>query len=341
MEKEHLLGKTLYELQMVAAEMGMPRFAAKQMAQWLYIKRVSEISAMSNISLQHRERLSQRYDIGRVAPMQSHRSVDGTVKYLFGIDKGDFVETVYIPDRERATLCVSSQVGCKMNCHFCMTGKQGFKRSLSSAEIINQILSVENSDQLTNLVFMGMGEPFDNLDEVMKALEILTADWGFAWSPKRITVSTIGHLKGISRFLDESRCHLAVSLHSPYPQERLQIMPIERAYPMNDVLDFLRTYDFSHQRRLSFEYILFNGYNDDLAHADALARVLRGLDCRVNLIRFHAIPGVELKSSDLSSMEIFRDRLNHHGVVATIRASRGEDIFAACGMLSTAEKEKK
>ena len=222
-----------------------------------------------------------------------------------------------------------------------MTGKQGFKRSLTATEIINQILSVEHSDKLTNLVFMGMGEPFDNLDEVMKALTILTSEWGFAWSPKRITVSTIGHLTGIRRFLDESHCHLAVSLHSPYPDERLQIMPVEKAFHMNDILALLRRYDFSHQRRLSFEYILFNGFNDDLVHADALARLLKGLDCRVNLIRFHAIPGVNLKSSDARSMEAFRDRLNQHGVTATIRASRGEDIFAACGMLSTAEKERK
>ena len=228
-----------------------------------------------------------------------------------------------------------------MNCRFCMTGKQGFKRSLSSAEIINQILSVEYSDKLTNLVFMGMGEPFDNLDEVMGALSVLTSEWGFAWSPKRITVSTIGHLSGIRRFLDESRCHLAVSLHSPFPEERLRIMPVEKAFPMTDVLDLLRRRDFSHQRRLSFEYILFNGYNDSLDHADALARLLKGMDCRVNLIRFHAIPGVTLKSTDMQSMEAFRDRLNNRGVVATIRASRGEDIFAACGMLSTAEKNKK
>lgn len=341
MEKEHLLGKTWEELQAVVAEAGMPRFAARQMASWLYEKRVCDLSEMTNLSLRHREQLSQRYDVGRSEPMQSQRSVDGTVKYLFRVGDNDFVETVYIPDRDRATLCVSSQVGCKMNCSFCMTGKQGFKRSLTATEIINQILSVEHSDKLTNLVFMGMGEPFDNLDEVMKALTILTAEWGFAWSPKRITVSTIGHLTGIRRFLDESHCHLAVSLHSPYPEERLQIMPVEKAFHMNDILALLRRYDFSHQRRLSFEYILFNGFNDDLVHADALARLLKGLDCRVNLIRFHAIPGVNLKSSDARSMEAFRDRLNQHGVTATIRASRGEDIFAACGMLSTAEKERK
>ncbi len=341
MEKEHLLGKTWAELQATVAEAGMPRFATRQMAAWLYEKRVCDIAEMTDISLRHREQLAQRYDVGRSLPVQSQRSVDGTVKYLFRVGDDDFVETVYIPDRDRATLCVSSQVGCKMNCSFCMTGKQGFKRSLTSAEIINQILSVEHSDKLTNLVFMGMGEPFDNLDEVMKALTILTAEWGFAWSPKRITVSTIGHLTGIRRFLDESHCHLAVSLHSPFPEERLQIMPVEKAFHMNDILALLRRYDFSHQRRLSFEYILFSGYNDDLAHADALARLLKGLDCRVNLIRFHAIPGVGLKSSEPRSMEAFRDRLNRHGVIATIRASRGEDIFAACGMLSTAEKERK
>lgn len=340
MEKEHLLGKTWEELQTITSEAGMPRFATKQIASWLYAKRVTAIEDMSNLSLRHRELLAQRYDVGREAPVQAHRSVDGTIKYLFKVG-ADFVETVYIPDHDRATLCVSSQVGCKMNCSFCMTGKQGFRRNLTSAEIINQILSVEDSDKLTNLVFMGMGEPFDNLDEVMKALSILTSEWGFAWSPKRITVSTIGHLKGIRRFLDESRCHLAVSLHAPSREERLQIMPVEKAYPIADILDLLRQYDFSHQRRLSFEYILFSGYNDSLRHADALARLLQGVECRVNLIRFHAIPGVNLKSSDPRSMEAFRDRLNSRGIVATIRASRGEDIFAACGMLSTAEKENK
>lgn len=340
MEKEHLLGKTWEELQTITSETGMPRFATKQIASWLYAKRVTAIEDMSNLSLRHRELLAQRYDVGREAPVQAHSSVDGTIKYLFKVG-ADFVETVYIPDHDRATLCVSSQVGCKMNCSFCMTGKQGFCRNLTSAEIINQILSVEDSGKLTNLVFMGMGEPFDNLDEVMKALSILTSEWGFAWSPKRITVSTIGHLKGIRRFLDESRCHLAVSLHAPSREERLQIMPVEKAYPIADILDLLRQYDFSHQRRLSFEYILFSGYNDSLRHADALARLLQGVECRVNLIRFHAIPGVNLKSSDPRSMETFRDRLNSRGIVATIRASRGEDIFAACGMLSTAEKENK
>lgn len=347
--KEPLIGKTLEELRTLARELGMPAFVGGQIARWLYVQHVKDINEMANISKKHRKLLAQRFTVGCHAPIDAQYSKDGTIKYLFPVYAGaskeklrhEFVETVYIPDGDRATLCVSSQVGCKMNCSFCMTGKQGFKRSLSSAEIINQILSVEYSDKLTNLVFMGMGEPFDNLDEVMRALSVLTSEWGFAWSPKRITVSTIGHLNGIRRFLDESRCHLAVSLHSPFPEERLRIMPVEKAFPMTDVLDLLRRRDFSHQRRLSFEYILFNGYNDSLDHADALARLLKGMDCRVNLIRFHAIPGVTLKSTDMQSMEAFRDRLNNRGVVATIRASRGEDIFAACGMLSTAEKNKK
>ena len=337
MEKEHLLGKTLEELQTVAEENGLPRFAAKQIASWLYEKRIDHIAGMSNLSLKHRELLSQRYDIGREAPVQSLRSTDGTIKYLFRVGGDDFVETVYIPDRDRATLCVSSQVGCKMNCSFCMTGKQGFKRSLSSAEIINQILSVEYSDKLTNLVFMGMGEPFDNLDEVMRALSVLTSEWGFAWSPKRITVSTIGVAKGLKRFLEESECHLAVSLHSPYPGERLSLMPVEKAFPAREVIDLIKQYDFSHQRRVSFEYIVFKNLNDSLKHAEALSCLLGGIPCRVNLIRFHAIPNVSLETSDIAKMEAFRDFLNAKGVVCTIRASRGEDIFAACGMLSTAK----
>lgn len=340
-EKEHLAGKTIEELQTIVHSSGLPRFAAGQIASWLYVKRVKEISAMTNLSKAAREALSERYEVGYRPPVEAMRSVDGTVKYLFAVDGGHFVEAVYIPDRDRATLCVSSQVGCKMNCSFCMTGKQGFSRSLTASEILNQIISIPESDTLTNLVFMGMGEPFDNTDELLKVLRILTEKWGFAWSPKRITVSTIGHLKGMKRFLDESDCHLAISLHSPYPAERLSLMPVEKAFPIRDVLDVLRRYDFAHQRRLSFEYILFAGHNDSLQHANALVKLLAGLDCRVNLIRFHAIPGVPLKSSDERAMVAFRDRLNEKGIVSTIRASRGEDIYAACGMLSTAKKEDK
>ena len=336
-EKKKLMGMTLAELQQVAAEVGLPGYTAKQMADWLYKKHITEVSEMTNVALAKRSALAERYEVGAYPPAMAQRSVDGTIKYLYAAGEGHFVESVYIPTEDRATLCVSSQVGCKMNCLFCMTGKQGFSANLTANQILNQIQSLPERESLTNLVFMGMGEPLDNVNELFKVLEILTAPWGYGWSPKRITVSTVGAMKGLRRFLEESECHLAFSLHSPYPEERLSLMPVEKAFPAQEVIDLIRHYDFTHQRRVSFEYIVFKGLNDDLKHADALARLLRQIPCRVNLIRFHAIPNVPLQTSDMARMEAFRDRLNAKGVVCTIRASRGEDIFAACGMLSTAK----
>lgn len=341
MQKRALLGLTLAELQALAKELGMPGFAAKQIAAWLYDKKVASIDEMTNLSLRHRELLKEAYEVGAEAPVDAMRSVDGTVKYLYRVGEGHFVEAVYIPDGDRATLCVSSQVGCKMNCKFCMTGKQGFSAHLTAGQIINQINSLPERDRLTNVVMMGMGEPLDNLDEVLKALDIMTASYGYAWSPKRVTLSTVGLRKGLRRFLEETDCHLAVSLHSPIPLQRRELMPAEKAFSMVEIVDLLRGYDFSKQRRLSFEYILFKGVNDSPLHARELVKLLRGLDCRVNLIRFHAIPGVDLSGCDMEAMTAFRDYLTSHGVFTTIRASRGEDIFAACGMLSTAKMEEK
>ena len=337
--KSPLLGKTLEELNLIVSDLGMPKFTAKQIASWLYEKKVASIEEMTNLSLKNRELLSQNYEIGATPPVHEMRSVDGTVKYLFRTPENDYIEAVYIPDDDRATLCVSSQVGCKMNCKFCMTGKQGYTNSLTAAQILNQIYSIPERDTLTNVVFMGMGEPFDNLDEVLRALKILTADYGYAWSPKRITVSTVGLKKGLERFLEESDCHLAVSLHSPFPAQRRELMPAEKAFSIMEIIEILKRYDFSKQRRLSFEYIVFKGVNDSLLYAKELVKILRGLDCRINLIRFHAIPGVDLEGTDMDSMVEFRDYLTQHGVFATIRASRGEDIFAACGMLSTAKQQ--
>lgn len=296
---------------------------------------------MTNIAAAKRTLLEESFEVGAVPPSDLMKSVDGTIKYLYPAGPGNFVESVYIPTEDRATLCVSSQVGCKMNCLFCMTGKQGFTKNLSANEILNQIQSLPETEELTNIVFMGMGEPLDNVDELFKVLEILTAPYGYAWSPKRITVSTIGVAKGLKRFLEESECHLAVSLHSPYPGERLSLMPVEKAFPARDIIETIKQYDFTHQRRISFEYIVFKNLNDDLQHAKALVCLLDKVPCRVNLIRFHAIPNVSLESSDLARMEAFRDTLNAAGIVCTIRASRGEDIFAACGMLSTAKKQQK
>lgn len=338
-EKKHLLGLTLDELKDVALECGLPKFAAKQMADWLYKKRVLSIEEMTNLSLANRNLLSEKYDVGRSLPVEDQRSIDGTVKYLFKTDAGKFIESVMIPEDERATLCVSSQVGCKMNCLFCMTGKQGFNGHLSANEILNQVCSIEESDDLTNIVFMGMGEPLDNYEQLKKTLDIMTSDYGFAWSPKRITVSTTGVTPKLKRFLDESNAHLAVSLHTPIKEQRLSIMPAEKAFPLSGVLDLLKQYDWSKQRRLSFEYIMFKDFNDSLVHAKELFKILNGLDCRVNLIRFHAIPNVDLVTSSNETMVQFRDYLTRKGLMCTIRSSRGEDIFAACGMLST-EKSK-
>ena len=298
------------------------------------------------VLLKKRELLAQRFTVGCHAPIDAQYSKDGTIKYLFPVYAGaskeklrhEFVETVYIPDGDRATLCVSSQVGCKMNCLFCQTGKQGFEGSLTAADILNQVYALPDVDKLTNIVFMGQGEPMDNLDNVLRATEILTADYGWAWSPKRITVSSVGVRKKLRRFLDESDCHVAISLHSPIPEQRAQLMPAERGMSIEEVVKLLREYDFTHQRRLSFEYILFGGLNDTPTHARAIVRLLEGLECRVNLIRFHQIPDVPLRESDEERMEAFRDYLTHHGVFTTIRASRGQDIFAACGLLSTSKE---
>ena len=332
---------TLDELKDVAASVGLPKYAATQIADWLYKKNVREIAGMTNIALVKRSQLQALYEVGAFFPADYMKSQDGTVKYLYQVGEKGSVEAVYIPADDRATLCVSSQLGCKMNCLFCMTGKQGFAANLTANQILNQIQSLPERAALTNLVFMGMGEPLDNTDELFRVLEILTSPYGYAWSPKRITVSTIGVMSGLKRFLDESECHLAVSLHSPFPEERRSIMPVEKAFPAKAVIDLIKQYDFSHQRRVSFEYIMFDNFNDTMKHMEALACLLKDLPCRVNLIRFHAIPGVSLESSDLRKMNAFRDALNERGITCTIRASRGEDIFAACGMLSTARKDQK
>lgn len=336
-EKRRLLGMTLGELKEVAAEVGLPGYAARQIADWIYKKKITRISEMTNIAVAKRAVLEDLFEVGACPPSNAWKSEDGTIKYLYEAGVGHYVESVYIPTEERATLCVSSQVGCKMNCLFCMTGKQGFSANLTANQILNQIQSLPERDSLTNIVFMGMGEPLDNVDELFKVLEILTAPYGYGWSPKRVTVSTIGVRKGLQRFLEESDCHLAVSLHSPYAEERLSLMPMEKAFPAKEVIELIKRYDFSRQRRVSFEYIVFKGLNDSLRHAAALSRLLREIPCRVNLIRFHAIPDVPLETSDMDQMEVFRDFLNARGIVCTIRASRGEDIFAACGMLSTAK----
>jgi adenine C2-methylase RlmN of 23S rRNA A2503 and tRNA A37 len=408
--KEKLLGKNLQELKDVCKGLSLPQFAGGQIAQWLYKKRVTTFDAMTNLSLSSRQKLSEKYDIGFVQPSEAAVSKDGTKKYLFPCHTGTFIEAVMIPDEERVTLCVSSQAGCRMGCKFCMTGRQGFKGNLDAAEILSQFFTIPEADRLTNAVFMGMGEPLDNLENVVRAIDVLTAEWGCGWSPKRITVSTIGisssaphgtdelqkplrlkslrsmrsagfatssvpvkssgdaiglqqpaRLKSLrsmrspgsatpiagvavesmlQRYLDETKTHLAVSMHNPFAGERLDMMPVEKMNPLDRTLEIIRQYDFTGQRRVSFEYIMFKGLNDNKRHADAIISKLRGLECRVNLIRFHDIGDTKFQSSPMPVIEQFKERLCNAGITATIRASRGEDIFAACGMLSGLKNKK-
>jgi len=356
MAKRKLLGMTPEELQKVVLEIGLPKFTAGQIAQWMYKKKVRSIDEMTNISKVGREKLKENFELGVVNYVDLIESTDGTKKYLFPVEieraggwkqvdgtpvtEVSAIEAVMIPDDDRATLCVSSQSGCKMGCKFCMTGRQGFHGNLDVADILSQFIAVDEAETLTNTVFMGMGEPLDNYDNVMRAITVLTAEWGFGWSPKRVTVSTIGVLPNLKRYLEECKCHLAVSLHNPFPEERESIMPMQKAYNEEDVISLIKQYDFTGQRRVSFEYTMFAGFNDDKRHADALVRLLRGLECRMNLIRFHKIPDFPYECPAPAVMEAFKERLNRMGLTTTIRASRGEDILAACGMLAGKHNNK-
>lgn len=336
---EYLYGQTLPQLEALCNRLEMPRFAAKQIARWLYDKHATTIEAMSDLSARHRALLAETYEVGLTAPEKVSISTDGTKKYLYRTSQNHFIESAYIPDGDRATLCISSQAGCHMGCRFCATGRQGLQHSLSTNEILNQIESLPERERLTNVVFMGMGEPLDNLDSLLPALEVLTSAWGFGWSPTRITVSTAGVASRLERFLEATQVHLAVSLHNPFPHERAEIMPIEKAWPIREVVEILRRYDFTHQRRVSFEYIVMSGLNDSPRHIRELCRLLDGIKCRINLIRFHKIPGSPYFSPDDRAMIAFRDALTAKGIHTTIRTSRGEDIQAACGLLSTAQNE--
>ena len=339
--KEKLLGKDLEEMREAAIACGLKAFVGNQLCDWLYVKRIRSFDEMTNIAKASREKLAAKYELGIREPAGKAVSSDGTTKYLFPVScvhgggvEDSYVEAVMIPDEDRRTLCVSSQAGCKMGCRFCMTGRQGFHGNLSAADILNQFLSIDEPCSLTNTVFMGMGEPLDNYDQVSRVIRVLTAPWGFGWSPKRVTLSTIGVLPKLKEYLDGQKCHLAVSLHDPFGEERFSIMPVQKAYPIRDVVQLIKQYDFTGQRRVSFEYTMFAGFNDSLRHAQELLRLLGKLECRVNLIRFHKIPDFPYECASDKAMERFRDYLNNNGITCTIRSSRGEDILAACGMLA-------
>ncbi|MDC7220952.1 MAG: 23S rRNA (adenine(2503)-C(2))-methyltransferase RlmN [Spirochaetales bacterium] len=337
---EKLYGKTLSELQELLSELGEPGFRAKQLADWLYNKGADSLEEMTNLSKNLRQKLGESCEIGRTAPQKESCSTDGTKKYLFPTEKGNYIESAWIPDRERSTLCLSTQGGCKWGCKFCMTGTMGLKEQLTATGILNQYGSLPQRTDVTNFVFMGMGEPLDNTENLLKSLEVLTSPWGYALSPRRITVSTVGIIPGLERFLAESDCHLAYSLHNPFPEERAALMPVEKKYPLHDVMNLLKDNRelFKGQRRVTIEYTLIEGENDKNRHAEELVRVMNGLKARVNLISYNAGTDLPWHGVSRERAEAFRDFLNSKGVTATIRNSRGGDIEAACGLLSVKQQ---
>lgn len=338
-EKINIFGFTMQEIREISDKHGFPAYTSGQISDWLYKKGAKTFEEMSNLPKATRQLLVEECFIGIAGPSDVQVSEDGTRKYLFPVKSDKYIEAVFIPETNRSTLCISSQVGCKMGCTFCMTGKQGFHGNLSPGEILNQIYSLPEKDTLTNYVFMGMGEPLANTENLLKSLEVMTSSYGLGISPSRITVSTIGIIPGLDKILNQSRCHLAVSLHTPFDSERSQLMPVEKVFPIKRVVDFLKQNSQDRQRRISFEYIMFRGINDTPKHINGLTRLLNGLRCRINLIRYHPIPGVPYESSDEETIHWFKTRLNEKGLLTTIRASRGKDIFAACGMLSTAKQQ--
>jgi 23S rRNA (adenine2503-C2)-methyltransferase len=333
--KEQLLGKTLSDLKKIVSQLEQPAFVASQIAYWLYKTNIQTYDEMTNISKKARTLLAEKYEFGVQAPVKVQQSADGTRKYLFPVSNHKFIETAFIPEEKRNTLCISSQVGCKMGCLFCATGRQGFQDQLSAGQILNQLRSLPERDIITNIVFMGMGEPFDNALEVMKAQEILTSEYGFELSVRKVTVSTIGIIPAMEVFLRESKCNLAVSVHSPFDDERRRLMPIQHVYPVKEVIETINRADLGKYRRVSIEYIVFGGLNDTQKHVKELARLLNKTRCRINLIRFHPVPNVPLPPTNEQQLLAFQKALTDKGIVTTIRASRGVDIDAACGLLST------
>ena len=332
----------LSELQEDFALRGLQKFRAAQVYRWLHQRGATSFDEMTDLSKDLRVALKESFEIRNTEiAIRRVSKIDGTKKYLFRLNDGEMIESVLMKYKHGYSICISTQVGCKMGCTFCATGKSGFSRDLLPSEMISEIQTAQKDigERISNVVLMGMGEPLDNTDNVLRALEIMTSEWGFGWSPTRITLSTAGVAPELQRFLDATKVHLAVSLHNPFHEERAAIMPVERAWPIAEVAAILRRYDFTHQRRVSFEYIVMSGLNDSPRHIRELCRLLDGIKCRINLIRFHKIPGSPFFSPDDEAMIRFRDTLTAKGIQTTIRASRGEDIQAACGLLSTAAAE--
>ncbi len=333
--KTNLFGLSAERIGALVSELEMPRYRAQQIARWLYGKHVDSLEEMTNLSLSDRRRLGEVAEIRAPRPREERVSADGTKKYAFLTDGGDVVEAAMIPDGERRTLCLSSQVGCRVGCRFCATGAMRLRGNLSAGEILNQYRSIPERDQITNIVYMGMGEPLDNLPAVIESARLLTAEEGYGLSNRRITLSTVGKPAPLARFLENCDVRLAVSLHTPFQEQRRELMPGTRGYDLLELMQLLRRRAYGDSRRVTFEYVMLKGVNDSPEHADATAELVSGMRTRVNLIPFHPWDGNDIQPSLPAQIEQFRARLERRGVTATVRASRGLDIEAACGLLAT------
>jgi 23S rRNA (adenine2503-C2)-methyltransferase len=338
MVKMNLCGLTSNEIFGLIGQTGFSIDHAVAISNAIYKKRISDISKFPKIPKRLNEELELIANAGVTMPVDSELSSDKTVKYLFRTDSGEKFETVYIPDGKRNTVCVSTQSGCRMGCPFCVTGRYGFHGNLSAGEIVNQVISIPYASKVTHVVFMGMGEPMDNLENVLKACIILTAEWGLAISPRNITVSTVGITPGIEKFLGNSECNLTLSLHSPFSDERKLVVPVEKRYPVHEIVQIMKNYPVKKKRRMTIAYVMIKNLNDTDIHLEGIKTLLAGSKIRVNLLQYHKMPDDQHISSSPERMQFFKHSLVISGISASIRKSRGVDISAACGLLASGLK---
>jgi 23S rRNA (adenine2503-C2)-methyltransferase len=335
MNKTNLCGLTVEELYGLIGTGGFEFKHAVAVAGIIYKKGSMGLEHTSRIPKRLKAFLGHVSQTGFYSPSASEVSSDGTVKYLFRTFGGKQFETVFIPDLRRNTVCVSTQAGCRMGCPFCVTGKYGFHGNLSAGDIVNQVISIPFTGKTTHIVFMGMGEPLDNLENVLKACNIITAEWGMAFSPRNVTISTVGITQAVQEFLERSDCNLALSLYSPFAVERIRIIPAERAYPAGEIIRVMKNYPLKKKRRLSIAYVMMDGINDTDRHLEKLKAMLKDTGIRINLLPYHPVKYDMNRSSAEERMQFFKHNLVISGISASIRKSRGADISAACGLLAS------
>lgn len=330
----------LSDAEALLAVLGLDARYARRLLYWVYRRGIASYQEINDIPAGVLNVLSEQTSPGLFAPVTSESSADGSVRYLFTAAAGLDHETVWLPEGKRSTVCVSVQSGCRMGCRFCATGKHGWRGNLTAGEIINQVVSLPH--EVTNVVMMGMGEAGDNISEVIKACRILTSEWGLATGRSRVTVSTVGVTPSVRRLLEETEVNITLSLHSPFPDERREVIPAESRWPFAETLNLLKNYDNLRKRRFTVAYVMIKGKNDSERHLEKLKRLLGGTGIRVNLLPYHPLPADDTRSSDHTVMMRFKHELVTSGIGASVRKSRGADIAAACGMLAASRgKDRK